>query len=226
MTDRFTLRGLLAVPLAIGMAACSSTQVETSPDPVVVTTTPTVDTVAVGVPAGANTPCQEVASKPGIVSATGGRSGANGARSSSKCARHVRCVARRHARSLTVRRFDRARPFGDRMPLHKLEHYLVMTHDIDATRDFYRDVIGLSLGFRADLGFPGYWLYIGDIAVIQSQLGLARPLVGAVAAEAVVRKDGTDVAVVGESWHGCPRRPGEGQGERDQFQARQMHRSH
>jgi catechol 2,3-dioxygenase-like lactoylglutathione lyase family enzyme len=52
------------------------------------------------------------------------------------------------------------------MPLHKLEHYLVMTHDIDATRDFYRDVIGLTVGFRADLGFPGYWLYIGDTPVI------------------------------------------------------------
>ena len=55
MTDRFTLRGLLAVPLAIGLAACSSTNVETSPDPVVVAT-PSVDTVAVGVPAGANAP--------------------------------------------------------------------------------------------------------------------------------------------------------------------------
>ncbi len=39
------------------------------------------------------------------------------------------------------------------MPLHKLEHYLVMTNDIDATRDFYRDVIGLTVGFRAELGF-------------------------------------------------------------------------
>ncbi len=52
------------------------------------------------------------------------------------------------------------------MPLHKLEHYLVMTHDIEATRDFYRDVIGLTVGFRADLGFPGYWLYIGETPVI------------------------------------------------------------
>mgnify|MGYP003867875375 CR=1 FL=1 len=38
------------------------------------------------------------------------------------------------------------------MPLTKLEHYLVMTDDIDATRDFYRDVIGLEVGFRAALG--------------------------------------------------------------------------
>ena len=52
------------------------------------------------------------------------------------------------------------------MPLTKLEHYLVMTDDIDATRDFYRDVIGLEVGFRAALGFPGHWLYLGDIPVI------------------------------------------------------------
>lgn len=52
------------------------------------------------------------------------------------------------------------------MPLHKLEHYLVMTNDIDATRDFYRDVIGLTVGFRAELGFPGHWLYIGETPVI------------------------------------------------------------
>jgi catechol 2,3-dioxygenase-like lactoylglutathione lyase family enzyme len=52
------------------------------------------------------------------------------------------------------------------MPLTKLEHYLVMTDDIEATRDFYRDVIGLDVGFRADLGFPGYWLYLGETPVI------------------------------------------------------------
>lgn len=52
------------------------------------------------------------------------------------------------------------------MPLHRLEHFLVMTDDLEATRAFYRDVIGLADGFRADLGFPGYWLYIGDIPVL------------------------------------------------------------
>ena len=55
MTDRFALRGLLAIPLAIGMAACSSTQVDTGPSPAVAGT-PTTDTIAVGVPAGANAP--------------------------------------------------------------------------------------------------------------------------------------------------------------------------
>jgi catechol 2,3-dioxygenase-like lactoylglutathione lyase family enzyme len=52
------------------------------------------------------------------------------------------------------------------MPLNKMEHYLVLTDDIDATRDFYRDVIGLAPGFRPELGFPGHWVYLGDIPVI------------------------------------------------------------
>lgn len=52
------------------------------------------------------------------------------------------------------------------MPLLKMEHYLVMTDDLDRTRDFYQNVIGLQVGSRANLGFPGYWLYLGDTPVI------------------------------------------------------------
>ena len=48
------------------------------------------------------------------------------------------------------------------MPLLRMEHYLVLTDDIDATRDFYRDVLGLAVGPRPPLGFPGYWLYLGE----------------------------------------------------------------
>ena len=47
-----------------------------------------------------------------------------------------------------------------------LEHFLVMTDDIDATRDFYQDVLDFREGFRADLGFAGYWLYLDDVPVI------------------------------------------------------------
>jgi catechol 2,3-dioxygenase-like lactoylglutathione lyase family enzyme len=48
------------------------------------------------------------------------------------------------------------------MPLLRMEHYLVLSDDIDKTRDFYRDVLGLREGFRPKLEFPGYWLYVGD----------------------------------------------------------------
>ena len=52
------------------------------------------------------------------------------------------------------------------MPLHRLEHYLVLSDDIDGTRDFYCDVLGMTQGFRPQLDFPGYWLYLGDTACI------------------------------------------------------------
>ncbi len=52
------------------------------------------------------------------------------------------------------------------MPLQLLEHFLVMTDDVDATRDFYRDVLDFREGFRPELEFLGYWLYLGDIPVI------------------------------------------------------------
>jgi len=48
------------------------------------------------------------------------------------------------------------------MPITQLEHFLVIADDLDATRDFYRDVLGLSVGPRPPLAFPGYWLYAGE----------------------------------------------------------------
>lgn len=52
------------------------------------------------------------------------------------------------------------------MPLTQLNHVTVRTDDLDATRDFYRDYLGLTAGPRPPLGFPGYWLYTGDDAVV------------------------------------------------------------
>ncbi|HEX6997810.1 MAG TPA: VOC family protein [Gammaproteobacteria bacterium] len=52
------------------------------------------------------------------------------------------------------------------MPLLRMEHYLVLSEDIDATRDFYRDALGFTEGFRPALDFAGYWLYLGDTPCI------------------------------------------------------------
>jgi catechol 2,3-dioxygenase-like lactoylglutathione lyase family enzyme len=52
------------------------------------------------------------------------------------------------------------------MPLTKLEHYLVISDDIEATRRFYCDALGMRLGFRPELEFEGYWLYVGDVPCI------------------------------------------------------------
>ena len=52
------------------------------------------------------------------------------------------------------------------MPMLRMEHFLVMTHDVDQTRDFYRDVLGFAEGPRPELGFLGHWLYLDGVACI------------------------------------------------------------
>ena len=48
------------------------------------------------------------------------------------------------------------------MPLTELNHYLLVAKDLERTKNFYCDVLGLELAERPDFGFPGYWLKIGD----------------------------------------------------------------
>ena len=55
---------------------------------------------------------------------------------------------------------------GRAMPLSHIEHYLILTHDIAAARDWYVDVLGLREGPHPDFPFPVCWLYIGDQDVI------------------------------------------------------------
>jgi len=52
------------------------------------------------------------------------------------------------------------------MALEALDHYTIQCADMLATRDFYRDVLGLAEGFRPNIPFPGHWLYCGDKAVV------------------------------------------------------------
>lgn len=45
-----------------------------------------------------------------------------------------------------------------------LNHYSIRTTDIDACRDFYANVLGLTVGPRPAFPFPGAWMYRGDHA--------------------------------------------------------------
>ena len=45
------------------------------------------------------------------------------------------------------------------MPISGMNHFTVLTNDLDATQAFYVDILGLSNGFRPDFDFPGAWLY-------------------------------------------------------------------
>jgi catechol 2,3-dioxygenase-like lactoylglutathione lyase family enzyme len=52
------------------------------------------------------------------------------------------------------------------MAITHLEHFLVLTDDIESTRDFYRDALGLTVGPRPPLAFSGYWFYAGGMPCV------------------------------------------------------------
>ena len=47
-----------------------------------------------------------------------------------------------------------------------LNHFSIRTADLDASRRFYAEVLGLTDGPRPDFPFPGHWMYRGDHADI------------------------------------------------------------
>ena len=52
------------------------------------------------------------------------------------------------------------------MPAQSLNHYTINARDLERTRDFYQEVVGLTVGERPPLPFPGYWLYCGGVPTV------------------------------------------------------------
>jgi catechol 2,3-dioxygenase-like lactoylglutathione lyase family enzyme len=48
------------------------------------------------------------------------------------------------------------------MPVTSLNHYLIVSKNLERSKKFYEQVLGLELAERPDFGFPGYWLKTGD----------------------------------------------------------------
>lgn len=57
------------------------------------------------------------------------------------------------------------------MPITGLDHYALLTSDPERTTRFYTEVVGLSVGFRPELSFPGVWLYAGDEPLVHIIFG-------------------------------------------------------
>ena len=60
------------------------------------------------------------------------------------------------------------------MPLGHLQHFLIQTTDIEATRRWYIDVLGLEAGYTPDFKFPVAWLYLGGKDVLHLTEGGAK----------------------------------------------------
>lgn len=52
------------------------------------------------------------------------------------------------------------------MPVVGLDHYAILSSDPKRTETFYTEVVGLTVGFRPDLSFPGVWLYAGGEPIV------------------------------------------------------------
>ena len=47
------------------------------------------------------------------------------------------------------------------MPIGKLDHFSIRTLDVEASRNFYTQIMGFTEGFRPPFNFPGLWMYNG-----------------------------------------------------------------
>lgn len=52
------------------------------------------------------------------------------------------------------------------MALESMDHLSIRTIKIEETREFYETAMGMTVGNRPPLPFPGYWMYLEDKAVI------------------------------------------------------------
>ena len=52
------------------------------------------------------------------------------------------------------------------MAIRGIDHINIGTHRLEETRAFFRDVLGLTEGWRPNFPFGGAWLYAGDGAVV------------------------------------------------------------
>ena len=52
------------------------------------------------------------------------------------------------------------------MTILGMNHFNVLTDDVEATRRFYVDILGLEEGYRPPFSFDGLWLYAGGRPIL------------------------------------------------------------
>ncbi len=64
------------------------------------------------------------------------------------------------------------------MSVQGMNHFTVLSDDLEETRKFYCDLLGFEVGARPNFQFPGYWLWVGDRPILhvihRSQLNEVR----------------------------------------------------
>jgi len=52
------------------------------------------------------------------------------------------------------------------MSIEGMNHFTILTADVEATVEFYREVLGLEAGPRPNFDFPGAWLYAAGSPIL------------------------------------------------------------
>ena len=60
------------------------------------------------------------------------------------------------------------------MAVTGMNHFNILTDDVETTVTFYRDAVGLDVGPRPDLGFPGAWMYAGGRPILHISGGRSK----------------------------------------------------
>jgi catechol 2,3-dioxygenase-like lactoylglutathione lyase family enzyme len=60
------------------------------------------------------------------------------------------------------------------MAILGMDHFTILTDDVEATREFYGDILGFTPGWRPGFKFPGMWLYSGERPILHVIGGKAR----------------------------------------------------
>ena len=61
------------------------------------------------------------------------------------------------------------------MAIVGMNHFTVLTDNLERTKSFYMGLLGLTEGFRPGFSFPGAWLYSGNQPVLHVIAGRALP---------------------------------------------------
>jgi catechol 2,3-dioxygenase-like lactoylglutathione lyase family enzyme len=52
------------------------------------------------------------------------------------------------------------------MTIEGMNHFTILTDDVQKTVSFYHDLLGLTAGTRPNFEFPGAWLYAGGAPIL------------------------------------------------------------
>ncbi len=61
------------------------------------------------------------------------------------------------------------------MTIEGMNHFTVLSSDLQRSKSFYIDILGLTEGYRPPFAFPGAWLYVGNQAILHIMAGKPIP---------------------------------------------------